>query len=238
MNLLNSPPTPNEEITEESARKQLKDLKKKLYLFITLLLAIALILLLGCKIKKLQDELQYLKDNPVVVDPITPVIDLKVLESEIKAIGELATMEYIYTNAARFSDSRQILRWNIPLTEKAFVMKWDGVIKAGINIEEVNIDIKEKTKLIIIHLPKAEILSHDPDRNSVEVFDEKNGLFNSVKVEDQVKFEAICEEEMNQRAIENGLLEKAEENAKNIILKVLNALPGIEDIYTIEFIVE
>ena len=42
---------------------------------------------------------------------------------------------------------------------------------------------------------------------------------------------------MNQRAIDNGLLEKAEENAKNIILKILNALPGIEDVYTIEFVV-
>ena len=189
------------------------------------------------EIAKLKQIIKEYEETPLVVDPITPVIDLKVLDSEIKAIGELATMEYMYTNAAKFSDSRQFFRWNIPFTQKAFVTKWDGVIKAGIDVQKIEITLKEETKLILIHLPKAEILSHDPDRNSVEVLDEKNGLFNQVKVEDQVKFDLACEEEMNQRAIDNGLLEKAEENAKNIILKILNALPGIEDVYTIEFVV-
>lgn len=232
MKLSNQSHILEDDTDEELTYRQPSSLRKNLYTVAAMFLVVAVIFIWGW-FKGRSSAL----DNRLVVEPITPVITLEVIESEIKAIGELATMEYMYTNAAKFSDSHQFFRWNIPWTEKAFVMKWDGIIKAGIDIEEIDIDIKERNKLIIIRLPKAEILSHDPDRNSVQVLDEKNGLFNQVKVEDQIKFEAACEEEMNQRAIDNGLLEKAEENAKNIILKILNALPGIEDVYTIEFVV-
>ena len=66
-------------------------------------------------------------------------------------------------------------------------------------------------------MPKARILSHQIDKDSIETLDQKDGLFNPVKVEDVRTFDSISQDAMEERAIENGILDKAFENAKNII---------------------
>jgi len=181
------------------------------------------------------DQIKKLEEEPIVVNPVAPEISLDIVNSEIREIGELATMEYLYTNAAKFSDAKQIKNWNIPLTKKTFILKWDGAIKAGIDVNEIRTELDQEKKVITIQLPEAKILSHDPDRDSVEVLDESDGLFNPVNLNDQVKFDAASEKEMEQRAIENGLLEKAQKNAGEVISRLLNANPVIEENYTIEF---
>ena len=71
----------------------------------------------NAEIVQLRDEIQDMMDNPVLLEPVAPKIDLDLLHSEIVDIGELATLEYLFTDAARFSDSKQIKNWNIPFTE-------------------------------------------------------------------------------------------------------------------------
>ena len=114
------------------------------------------------------------------------------------------------------------------------MLKWDGTIKAGIDIENVKITYNKIKKTITVDIPKAKIISHEPDENSFETLDQKDGLFNPVKVEDVRVFDAESKAAMEERAIKNGLLEKAEENAQNIIENMLLANPELKD-YKIEF---
>lgn len=81
-------------------------------------------------IEEQKKQIQELIETPIVVSPVNPEIQLDIIYSEINEIGELATMEYLFTDAAEFTDSRQIKNWNIPFTEKSFILKWDGVIKS------------------------------------------------------------------------------------------------------------
>lgn len=71
-------------------------------------------------------------------------------------------------------------------------------------------------------MPKARILSHQIDKDSIETLDQKDGLFNPVKVEDIRTFDSVSQDAMEERAIENGILDKAFENAKNIIRKIID----------------
>lgn len=71
-------------------------------------------------------------------------------------------------------------------------------------------------------MPKARILSHQIDKDSIETLDQKDGLFNPVKVEDVRNFDSVSQDAMEERAIENGILDKAFENAKNIIRKIID----------------
>ena len=119
--------------------------------------------------------------------------------------------------------------------KKSFVAKWDGIIKSGIKVEEIIVEINDTKKEIVIHMPKAEILSHEIDDDSIETLDEKDGLFNPVKVEDVRQFDAVSKEAMEERAIENGILEKASENAKEIIEKLVNDDVVQEQGYIITF---
>ena len=191
---------------------------------------------LKAMIEEQDEKIQELIETPIVVSPVNPEIKLDIIYSEIKSISELATMEYLFPDAAEFSDSRQIKTWNIPFTEKSFILKWDGVIKAGVKLDLVTIEVNQDEKKITVSVPTAEILSYQIDTDSVEVLDQKNNIFNKITVDDKIKFDASTEEAMKQRAIENGLLEKAQANAENILLRLLQANPAIGTEYTIEFV--
>lgn len=184
-----------------------------------------------------ENELQELINAPIVVSPVAPEISLDIIYSEIQNIGELASVEYMFTDAARYSDSKQIKEWNIPFTEKSFILKWDGSIKAGIKLDGVVIDVDEDEGKLLVHVPKAEILSYEVDDESVEILDEKNNIFNKLSVDDKIEFDAKTKEAMIERAIENGLLEKAQANAEDILYRLLVANPAIADAYKVEFIV-
>ncbi len=245
-----------EQLQEVKKLSKLKQLKKRL---VSIAAVIALILgafgaawLSGSshakekyveKIEKLNEQIEVLNDrieelinNENVVDPVTPQIVLDTVNSEIQNIGELATIEYDFTNSARFSDSVSIGKWNLPFTEKSFIAKWDGRIKAGIILERVTTELDENQKRIIICVPAAEILSYETFYDTVEMLDERDGMFNKLKIEDKVSFDEATAEDMKNRAIENGILEKAQKNAETIITKILMANPLIADNYTVEFI--
>lgn len=185
-----------------------------------------------------QKQIEELLDTPIVVTPVIPEAVLEVAQTEIRSIGELATMEYLYTNAGVYKDARFLGDFELPLTQKTFTMKWNGVIKAGVDISRVEVvveSIADNECRITIYLPQAEILSHELDNDSVEVFNEADAIFNPVTVEDQKKFEAACQEEMETRVIESGVIEKAQSNAEEIISKLLNANPDIAEYCTIIF---
>ena len=82
-------------------------------------------------------------------------------------------------------------------------------------------EVNEAEKKITVHIPNAEILSHEVDDESIETLDEKDGLFNKLKVEDVRVFDANSKDAMERRVIENGLLDKALENAKMVIRKLI-----------------
>ena len=89
---------------------------------------------LKTEIQEQREQIKELKESPIVVSPASPRIDLAVIRSEISNIAELATTEYLFTDAAEFSDSRQFKNWNIPGTKKSFILKWSGIIKAGVDL--------------------------------------------------------------------------------------------------------
>lgn len=189
-------------------------------------------------IKELEAQIQELINTPVVENRISPKIALEIIESELNNIGELATTEYVFTDAARFSDSKQIAKWNwnIPGTEKSFVAKWDGKIKVGIQIDKIKIDIVENEYKILISIPSAEILSYEV--NNVEMLDEKNNVFNPISIDDKIKLDKETEDAMVERAIENGLLTTAQQNAEGIIASLICVNSEITSDYTLEFIKE
>lgn len=187
------------------------------------------------EISQREQEIEQLRNEPILVNAVAPEIVLDILHSQISEISELATAEYMFTDAAKFSDSKQIKNWDIGITEKSFIMKWSGTIKAGIDLEKIDVRVENDEQKIVITLPNAEILSYEVDQDSVEVLEEKNNIFNRISVNDKIKFDAACEEAMKERAIENGILDKALKYAENIIEQLLRRDGTVGTEYTIEF---
>lgn len=185
-------------------------------------------------ITQLEAEVDRLSDPIAVYEEASREIDINVVNVEIQEIGELATLEYLYTDAGKFEDPKQLFGKDVPFTTKSFIAKWDGIIKAGVDISQVTAEVDSNSKEVVVHIPKAEILSHEIDSESVETLNQKNGLFNPVSVEDVREFDAESKEKMENRAIENGILDKAFENAESIIEKLID--PMIQEFeYTVRF---
>lgn len=151
-------------------------------------------------------------------------LDAVVLENQLSQISELATVSYQYTNMAQFSSSNDFYGVTIPFTTKKFILTYDGEIKAGVDLSQVKVTVAPEQ--VTVTLPEAKILSHSIDEGSMEVFDEKTSIFNPFTVEDFSSFQADQKVEMEQKALERGLLEQATEKARSSVLAFLSsALP-------------
>ena len=224
---------------EKKFRKQFAKKYRKMFLGLLAGFAVLLliIIILFSTVLNQNKKIKELKDTPIVVNPITTEISLDTIQSKMSNIGELVSQEFYYTNAGKFSDPKEIGNITLPFafTTKSFIAKWDGSIKAGIDLVDVIITTDETAKKIIVKMPKATILSHEIDSESFEALDEKNGLFNPIKVADYKKFETTCKIEMEERAIGNGILEKATENAQGILRNLINTDPVAQQEYNIVF---
>lgn len=159
-----------------------------------------------------------------------PQITSALLGQRLNAIQELATQEYHYTNMGRFQNQLDFYGWKVPFTTKSFIVAYDGVIKAGVDLSELQVEVSGKT--ISVTLPEGKILSHDIDEDSLEVFDETKNIFNPIQIEDYTGFTADQKASMEERAISEGLLTAASERARTVVEEFITALPGAED-YTI-----
>ena len=153
-----------------------------------------------------------------------PQIDAVVLRSQLTEISELAVVNYHYTNMAQFENGSDFYGVRLPFTTKRFILTYDGEIKAGIDLEKALVEVGEGG--VTVRLPEAEILSHEMDEGSVEIFDEKASIFNPFTVEDFAAFQAEQKDAMEQKALESGLLEEAATKAEaNVRLLLSAALP-------------
>ena len=164
-----------------------------------------------------------------------PVITSDLLGQQLQAAQELVSVEYHYTNMGKFENQVDFYGWKVPFTTKSFIVSYDGVIKAGVDLSTARVQVDEATQTITITLPEGQILSHEIPEESIEVFDETHNLFNPITIEDYTGFTRDQKAAMEQRAIEEGLLTEGGEKARTAVEAFLSLLPGMEE-YALEIV--
>ncbi len=148
------------------------------------------------------------------------------LSQRIRAVSELATVEYHYTNMGKFENQVDFYGWKVPLTRKRFIVSYDGVIKAGVNADKIAVQVRGKT--VTVTLPAAEVLSHEIDDDSLQIFDETTNIFNPLKISDYTGFAADQKSAVESKATQNGLLTEAADKARDAVAHLLSLAPGME----------
>ena len=142
-------------------------------------------------------------------------------ELSFKDIGTLSTQEAYVTVVENMNDVRQVLGINIPGTKSVCVFSHEFLITAGYNFEEIETEVIEKSEdskgKIIVKLPEAQILSSGILSDKEKVYYESESIFTNLKEEDKAKLRAEMGEKAENIAIENGILDKAKENAKKVL---------------------
>lgn len=162
-----------------------------------------------------------------------PEITSSLIANSVSSMQDLITTEYHYTNMGSIKAQTEFYGWKIPFTEKGFILSYEGTIYTGIDIRETDIEVLNKK--IVIKLPQPHILSHEIKEDSITVFDEKTSLLNPLKIEDYTSFSSDQKQEMEKKAIQNGLFSLTTENTKKAIEEILHLNPFIPENYEIEF---
>ena len=148
---------------------------------------------------------------------------------KIIEINKLSTIEYTYNAIVTKYKNDEVKDDNVE-----YYAAYNGKVTAGIDFNEINIDVNYKDKKIYITLPNVEIHETNVDMGTLDYIQEKN-----TSEKDSISQEAykLCKNDLRERAKnETKLLVNANENAKSAIEALLK--PWIESVdkeFQIEF---
>lgn len=145
------------------------------------------------------------------------------IKEKVENIVELSTVKYNYTDVVNFNDSLKIGEMNLPFTKKSFIIKYSGYLKAGINLETLDVKVRDD-KTVEVSMNKAAVLENVINEEDVVFFDERDGFFNKLNYKDLYTLLVGQKEKVRKEALSRGLLLEAENNAEEILISLLREM--------------
>ena len=161
-------------------------------------------------------------------------VNTQIIEDGLRDMGILITEEYYFTQVEEYSTSKRVLIFD---SKASFTYSYDGVVNAGIDCNKVSVDKDEDNKRITIHIPSAEIIGVSIDKNSFKVYEEKDGLWNKADIKNYNDSLIEFENAAKSKAIEKGIVKKADEGALKMISSFVGSLIDSDE-YKIEYITD
>ncbi len=153
---------------------------------------------------------------------------------KLEDIGELSTQAAYVNEVNVTQDARSLFGIEIPFTQSKVIFSYNVVVKAGYDFTKIDCSVDEINKVIHVTLPEAEVLSCELNPDSFMSYHDAESIFTPFTVEKYNGAISDLTESAKEDAINNGLLEAAEENGKIIIRSFLYQVYD-ENVYTITF---
>ncbi|MCD7839280.1 MAG: DUF4230 domain-containing protein [Erysipelotrichaceae bacterium] len=152
-------------------------------------------------------------------------------------VGELVTQVAYATSVKEIDNPQKFFSTgiNIPFGNKHCVFSYDCEIKAGLDFSQITWELDEENKIITVSLPDAKVISNELDQDSLEIYVQDTGVFNELTIEDINTAQSELKNETVLKAVNNGLLVSAKENAKTVVTVFFENEFDLEE-YKIEFI--
>lgn len=163
------------------------------------------------------------KDGRVLIN-----VDQPTVVRQIQKLQRLETVSYTMDKIISGGHDNPLLP-KFLVSDRLLLMVHGEVI-AGVDLGKLQAsDVALSNRNISVHLPKAEILVTRLDNERTRVYSRDTGLFSSPdpNLETQVRQEA--ERQLQQAALQDGILKSADENARNSVQSILKGL-GFEQI--------
>ncbi len=158
------------------------------------------------------------------------IVNQSAVERQLEGIGELATYQYTYKGTETVANTRQVLKVDIPGTTHRISFSYSGVIKVGYTISDILVHVDSEARTIEITLPAPVILDNYILEDSLS-HQENNNIFNPIKGNDIITYLNEIKDKELSLAIDQGLYDLAEQNAKEIIAQVLSVFEDYEPVF-------
>lgn len=136
--------------------------------------------------------------------------------SQMRSICELAVMECYYHNVAKYKQENAEGFW-FWTKDKHFWIQYDGIVKLGINVSLVKIEINDLQ--VSITIPPAEVQSYKVDANSLTdesfIVDKNSAQINAD--DETFAFQEAERQLMDTVSNDNVLLAEAQQRAMSLL---------------------
>ncbi|MDR2048701.1 MAG: DUF4230 domain-containing protein [Treponema sp.] len=160
---------------------------------------------------------------------------------EALPVGEYASLAYHYTSVIKDINSKDLNGWTIPFTTRKYIFTYDGIMKLGIDGTRIRVEEASDPAggpLIRVILPPIQILSHEVDDSSVEVFEQSQTVFNEIRIEEAFRVTADRKREMENKVLSGGAVDDAKASLEQQFASLLRGIPGIKGNYDLAFVWE
>jgi hypothetical protein len=164
----------------------------------------------------------FLHPTPTVLpDPVTIV-------REVRSLARLETIQYTVEKVITAETRQGPLGF---LFGDRLLLVAHGVVIAGVDMGRINPDDIWFDDLgrVYIRLPQAEIFIATLDNEKSYIYDRDTGLLTRGQVDLEAIARQAAEDEIEQAALQDGILEQAQQNAENYIYRLLRGL-GFPDV--------
>ena len=151
---------------------------------------------------------------PEYEDNTEVTTDFSVIEDGLRDMGFLITEEYYFEAIEQYTKDKKIA---FLTSESTFSYSYEGVVEAGVDFTGITVDVNDDEKTIEIAIPKSEIKSVSIDEDSFKKLEEKEHVWNKLKLEDYNEAQKDFKKNAKDKAMKRGILQKADENAKKVI---------------------
>lgn len=143
----------------------------------------------------------------------------------IRNVSELATVRARFLSRVDFRGALDIpILRHLPGTTRKLLMCYSGDIVCGCDLSEVRISERFGVNRVRITIPHSRITHIAPDASSYEVYDQTNGLFNPIRLDDQNREVAADLETVRQHVMRDGvILKRADENVKRLLGAIMKS---------------
>ena len=149
----------------------------------------------------------FVKEKIVKKDSIPEIISKSTLEKVIN-VSDLSTFEAIYNGVASVANEEK--PENID-----YYVSYEAKVKAGIDFEQVNLEVNEDEKRITVTLPEVKITDVNVDIASLDyIFMNKRANTETVSAQ---AYKKCIEDVTNESNSTTAIYELAKQNARNIV---------------------
>lgn len=183
------------------------------------LILISLLIIVGVFALNFSKNFQFVRKSEIGVSAVL---------EKIKQISQLDTVEMYFNEILDYREAITINDFEVPFTEKSFIFVVKARVQSGIDLAALTEeDIQIVDKKITLSLDKAKITAKEI--LEYRAYAEKDGFLNPVTNEDTLNTLNEFLIRLERQAEENGILDKAEENAK-LALEGFLSLIGYDEV--------
>ena len=169
---------------------------------------------------------QVLKPAPtVILDPV-PIIH------QVRSLARLETIQYSIEKVITAESGQGSLAF---LLGDRLLFVAHGVVIAGVDLEKLGPDdMKVEENVLYVRLPEAEIFIATLDNGNSYVYDRDKGLLTKGDVNLETTARRVAEQEIKNTAIEDGILDLAQQNSESYLYRLLLEIGGYDDVIFID----